>query len=86
MYIQVLGCDCLGEIYYFDADLVGDSGNVAIIKNAICMHEEDVGLGWKHTGKHALSLLPRPTIAASYNDPSSYQYDFTIVIQILCSV
>ena len=46
----VYGCDCLGLIYYFDANLVNDSGDLVVLKNAICMHEEDAGLGWKHTG------------------------------------
>jgi primary-amine oxidase len=39
----------LSVIKYFDANLVRDNGDVFIIKNAICMHEEDHGLGWKHT-------------------------------------
>ena len=37
-------------IHYFDANLVNDSGEGFLIKNAICMHEEDAGVGWKHTG------------------------------------
>ena len=45
----VLGCDCVGVIHYFDGNLANDSGDLSIIKNAICMHEEDAGLGWKHT-------------------------------------
>ena len=45
----VLGCDCLGEIYYFDADLHDTRGNPVKIPNAICMHEEDYGILWKHT-------------------------------------
>jgi primary-amine oxidase len=44
-----LGCDCLGDIYYFDAFLTNSRGEVAAIKNAICMHEEDYGILWKHT-------------------------------------
>lgn len=44
-----LGCDCLGEIYYFDVDLVDGHGNVQHRRNAICMHEEDYGILWKHT-------------------------------------
>jgi primary-amine oxidase len=44
-----LGCDCLGEIYYFDATLTNSRGNVSIIENAICLHEEDFGILWKHT-------------------------------------
>ena len=43
-----LGCDCLGEIYYFDVDLCDDRGEPYTIKNAVCLHEEDFGLGWKH--------------------------------------
>lgn len=43
-----LGCDCLGEIHYFDANVCLASGEVMTIKNAICMHEEDFGLLWKH--------------------------------------
>ena len=45
----VLGCDCLGEIYYFDAVLNDSRGQVMNIHNAICMHEEDFGILWKHT-------------------------------------
>ncbi len=44
-----LGCDCVGEIYYFDVDLVNGHGQVVNIPNAICMHEEDYGILWKHT-------------------------------------
>jgi primary-amine oxidase len=43
-----LGCDCLGEIYYFDATLADNSGRPVRMPNAICMHEEDFGLLWKH--------------------------------------
>jgi primary-amine oxidase len=43
-----LGCDCLGEIRYFDAFLSTSRGEVMEIKNAICMHEEDYGILWKH--------------------------------------
>jgi primary-amine oxidase len=44
-----LGCDCLGDIYYFDGVIHDWSGNAVIIPNAICMHEEDYGIAWKHT-------------------------------------
>ncbi len=43
-----LGCDCLGEIRYLDSDFVDDLGQPTTIKNAICIHEEDRGLSWKH--------------------------------------
>jgi len=44
----VLGCDCLGEIQYFDAVVNDPEGHPNVIQNAICMHEEDFGLLWKH--------------------------------------
>ncbi|HEY9889243.1 MAG TPA: primary-amine oxidase, partial [Candidatus Obscuribacterales bacterium] len=43
------GCDCLGEIRYFDAVLTDSRGNVAVTENAVCLHEEDFGILWKHT-------------------------------------
>jgi primary-amine oxidase len=44
-----LGCDCLGEIRYFDVVVNDQDGEPLTIPNAICMHEEDYGVGWKHT-------------------------------------
>ncbi|MFL2833830.1 MAG: primary-amine oxidase [Alphaproteobacteria bacterium] len=44
-----LGCDCLGEITYLDANMLMFDGSVNLIKNAICIHEEDFGIQWKHT-------------------------------------
>ena len=46
-----LGCDCLGQIHYFDAHLCNSRGEPLTIKNAICMHEEDFGILWKHTDR-----------------------------------
>jgi primary-amine oxidase len=43
-----LGCDCLGEITYLDAVLPGSRGEPRTVKNAICIHEEDSGVLWKH--------------------------------------
>nr|QWQ66222.1 copper amine oxidase 2 [Phlegmariurus tetrastichus] len=42
------GCDCLGYVKYFDAYLTNYRGGVEKIENAICMHEEDHGILWKH--------------------------------------
>ncbi len=42
------GCDCLGEIRYFDVQLANSSGEPYQVRNAICLHEEDSGLLWKH--------------------------------------
>ncbi|KAA8495060.1 Copper methylamine oxidase [Porphyridium purpureum] len=50
-----LGCDCLGTIHYMDAVLNNHAGDPVRLPNAVCIHEEDAGLLWKHvdyrTGK-----------------------------------
>jgi primary-amine oxidase len=47
-----LGCDCLGVIHYFDADLATEQGEPYTVEHAICMHEEDYGILWKHHDMH----------------------------------
>ena len=46
-----LGCDCLGQIRYFDANMCTSRGEILVIKNAVCLHEEDAGILWKHTDR-----------------------------------
>src|SRR3954470_19788259 len=43
-----LGCDCLGEIRYLDAVFADEHGNPQVHANAVCIHEEDYGILWKH--------------------------------------
>lgn len=43
-----LGCDCLGVIKYLDVHLNDMNGDPWTIEKAICIHEEDSGLLWKH--------------------------------------
>ena len=43
-----LGCDCLGEIVYLDAVIADSRGEPEVITQAICLHEEDAGVLWKH--------------------------------------
>ncbi len=42
------GCDCLGEIRYLDAVVNDSRGDALTLRNAICLHEEDSGILWKH--------------------------------------
>jgi primary-amine oxidase len=42
------GCDCLGEIVYLDAVVHDSAGEPQAIPHAICIHEEDNGVLWKH--------------------------------------
>jgi primary-amine oxidase len=45
----VYGCDCLGEIYYFDAVIHNERGSPLDLPHAVCLHEEDAGVLWHHT-------------------------------------
>ncbi|WEW56516.1 peroxisomal copper amine oxidase [Emydomyces testavorans] len=44
-----LGCDCKGAIHYMDAAFANAAGASTVIQNAICIHEEDAGILFKHT-------------------------------------
>ena len=43
-----LGCDCVGDITYLDAIVADNDGSARRIPQAICIHEEDAGILWKH--------------------------------------
>jgi primary-amine oxidase len=75
-----LGCDCLGVIKYFDAHLCTSRGEPLTIKNAICMHEEDFGVLWKHTDRR-LPDSPevrrsRRLVISSFSTVENYEYGF----------
>lgn len=40
--------------------MVTSDGGADTIKNAICIHEEDAGTGWKHTGLQILRSTNNP--------------------------
>ena len=44
-----LGCDCLGEIHYLDANFLTFDGSARKQESAICIHEEDFGIQWRHS-------------------------------------
>jgi len=74
-----LGCDCLGEIFYFDGVVNDSAGEPVLIENAVCMHEEDVGISWKHTdfrtGEVEVRRLPRLVIS-TIATVGNYEYGF----------
>ena len=74
-----LGCDCLGLIKYFDANFTDSRGNIVTVKNAICMHEEDYGILWKHTdrriGKPEVRRSRR-LVVSSFSTVENYEYGF----------
>jgi primary-amine oxidase len=53
------GCDCLGEIRYLDAVVPDSRGEPRTIRNAICIHEEDDGIGWKHVDERSGAAVRR---------------------------
>lgn len=75
-----LGCDCLGLIKYFDGHLCTSRGQPLTIKNAVCMHEEDFGILWKHTDRR-LADKPevrrsRRLVISSIATVENYEYGF----------
>ena len=73
------GCDCLGEIVYLDAVVNDAAGEPVVIPNAICMHEEDTGVLWRHiewrdgTGEVRRS---RRLVISSFSAIGNYDYGF----------
>ena len=75
-----LGCDCVGHIAYLDADLTDSRGGALTIQNAICIHEEDFGILWKHTDRR-LPDAPevrrsRRLVVSSVSTVENYEYGF----------
>ncbi len=76
-----LGCDCLGEIYYFDATFLGSDGEPVVCENAVCLHEEDFGILWKHTNSFHPELAPevrrsRRLVVSMIHTIGNYEYGF----------
>jgi primary-amine oxidase len=75
-----LGCDCVGHIQYLDAHLCDSRGKPLKIENAICIHEEDYGILWKHTDRR-LPDAPevrrsRRLVISSVSTVENYEYGF----------
>ncbi|HTI75170.1 MAG TPA: primary-amine oxidase [Mycobacterium sp.] len=74
-----LGCDCLGEIKYFDATIADEHGEPKVLKNAICLHEEDFGVLWKHTDMFngmAETRRSRRLVISFFLTIGNYDYGF----------
>jgi len=73
------GCDCLGHIHYFDAVMTDNYGNLLRLPNAICMHEEDYGILWKHFDwrtNHAEVRRSRRLVLSFIATIDNYEYGF----------
>jgi primary-amine oxidase len=71
-----LGCDCLGEIAYLDATLHDSRGEPYTIRNAICIHEEDDGVLWKHVDEVAGAEVRRNRrlVVSFHATVANYEY------------
>ncbi|MDN5771646.1 MAG: primary-amine oxidase, partial [Microlunatus sp.] len=71
-----LGCDCLGEIVYADAVVPDSAGEPEVIKQAICLHEEDNAVLWKHvdaeTGAQVRRM--RRMVVSAHATVANYEY------------
>jgi len=79
-----LSCDCVGSIYYFDGVLNNHQGEPIVLENAVCMHEEDAGVLWKHmeyrTG-HSETRRARKLVVQCTSTVVNYEYQFRYVFQ-----
>jgi primary-amine oxidase len=74
-----LGCDCVGEIRYFDVALTDSAGVGGVVTNAICMHEEDAGVMWKHTdlrSGRSIVRRSRRLVISQFMTLANYDYGF----------
>jgi primary-amine oxidase len=72
-----LGCDCLGAIEYLDVHLNTMEGEPLTIEKAICIHEEDAGLLWKHWDfrtDRAESRRSRKLVVSAICTVANYEY------------
>jgi primary-amine oxidase len=71
-----LGCDCLGEIAYLDAVVHDSFGEPRAIPNAICVHEEDSGVLWKHVDERtgAETRRQRRLVVSFHVTVANYEY------------
>lgn len=74
-----LGCDCLGEIRYLDGIWSDPSGEPLVLPNAICIHEEDHGILWRHHDfrlQHSEVRRARRLVVSSVYTIANYDYAF----------
>jgi primary-amine oxidase len=73
------GCDCLGVICYFDHVHADERGRPHTLEHAVCLHEEDYGILWKHVDLHAGRTEVRRSrrlVVSSIATVGNYEYGF----------
>ena len=71
-----LGCDCLGEIVYVDAVVPDTRGEPVVIERAVCLHEEDNAVLWKHVDADlgAQVRRMRRMVVSAHITVANYEY------------
>jgi primary-amine oxidase len=71
-----LGCDCLGEIRYVDAVVPDSRGEPIMIDRAVCLHEEDNVVLWKHVDaeRGAEVRRMRRMVVSAHVTVANYEY------------
>ena len=75
-----LGCDCIGHIKYFNGWHNTNDGLPLKLPNAICCHEVDDGILWKHTNfrtGNAVVARSRVLVLQTIITVSNYEYIFS---------
>ncbi|PPJ52820.1 hypothetical protein CBER1_11295 [Cercospora berteroae] len=78
-----LGCDCLGTIKYFSGHVVAVDGSPAPRPKAICVHEVDNGIQWKHTNHrtgNAAVVRKRQLVLQTILTVANYEYIFACLL------
>ncbi|KKK18139.1 hypothetical protein P175DRAFT_0441910 [Aspergillus ochraceoroseus IBT 24754] len=78
-----LGCDCLGHIKYFDGYRSDSKGQPVLLKNVICMHEQDNGIQHKHTNYRsgaATVVRNRQLVLQMICTVANYEYIFAYIL------
>lgn len=84
-----LGCDCLGVIKYFDALDTKPDGSSDVSKNVVCLHEQDAGIGWKHTNfrtGRAVVTRSRELVVQFIITLANYEYIFAYKLDLAGSI
>ncbi len=71
-----LGCDCLGEIRYLDAVLTDSRGEPYVVPQAVCLHEEDDAVLWKHVDERSGAQVRRSRrmVVSFHATVANYEY------------
>ena len=75
----LLGCDCVGHVHYLEHAAVKPDGAARLVERAICVHEEDYGVLWKHHDGHGQTTETRRSrrlVVGTFHTVGNYEYGF----------